>query len=247
MIDDLVDLKQRFDKIQKMGWIETMREGTTGIGYTFETLIGKQEEDFPIPDFKSIEIKTRFKNAKEDMTLFNATPDGDFLYPMKRIYDDFGFYTKNNPNNKSFYAKINTNKKRINSKFRFQLYIDRDNKKIRLLAFDNQNRMIDPKISWSFDILEEKLYRKLKYLAFIKADCKYIYGKQHFHYYSIKFYMLKNFEKFLKLIEEGIVSTTFMIGTYKTGIKKGMMNSHGVGFDIAEENLERLFIKVCEF
>ncbi len=59
-----------------MGWIESKRKGTTGIGYTFETLLGKEEESFPIPDYGSIEIKTRYRNAKFPITLFNATPDG---------------------------------------------------------------------------------------------------------------------------------------------------------------------------
>ena len=69
-----------------MGWIESMRRGTTGIGYTFESLLGKPEESFPIPDYGTIEIKTRYRNGKRDITLFNATPDGDFLFATKMMY-----------------------------------------------------------------------------------------------------------------------------------------------------------------
>ena len=36
-----------------------MRDGPGGVGYTFENLLGKAEENFPIPDFKGIEIKTK--------------------------------------------------------------------------------------------------------------------------------------------------------------------------------------------
>ena len=35
-----------------------------------------------------------------------------------------------------------------------------------------------------------------------------------------------------------------MIGCYKKGIKKGQINNHGVAFDIAEKDLEKLFIKI---
>ncbi len=245
MIEDISNLRSLFEKVKNRGWIPTLRNGTTGIGYTFETAIGKPEEDFPIPDFNTIEIKTRFRNAKKPMTLLNATPDGDYLYPMKRLYDQFGYYTRNNPNDKVFYATISTQRKWISYNTFFELNIDYPNNKLCLLSYTYNGKLVNPYISWDLDILKEKLYKKLKYLAIVKADCKYINGIQSFYYYSINFYLLRDFNTFLKLIESGTIKVTFMIGVYKTGIKKGMMNNHGVGFDIAEEDIEKLFIKIC--
>ena len=57
--------------------------------------------------------------------------------------------------------------------------------------------------------------------------------------------MLRGWKTFIKLIKDGTITTTFMIGFYKSGPKYGQMNNHGVGFDIAEEDLKKLFIKVC--
>ena len=245
MIEDLVSLKLKFEKIKKMGWIESMRKGTTGIGYTFECLIGKPEESFPIPDYESIEIKTRYRNAKEDITLFNATPDGDFLFPMKRIYENFGIEDIEYKGCKKFYASISTTARFAGKKFRFKLNIDRENEIIKIIAIDKAGNFIDTNVSWSFNFLKEKIERKIKHLALIKADCICNIEKQLFHYYEITFYMSKGFNKFIDLIEEGIIKTTFMIGFYKSGPKFGKMNNHGVSFDISENNLERLFIKVC--
>lgn len=245
MIDDLVSLRFKFEKIKKLGWVESLRQGTTGIGYTFESLIGKPEESFPIPDYGSIEIKTRYKNSKQDITLFNATPDGDFLFPMKRMYDTYGVEDKSFKNCKKFYASISTNPRFAGTNYRFKLQIDRKNKRIKVIAIDKAGNMIDTNVSWSFNFLKEKLERKIKYLALVKANCICNIEKQLFHYYEITFYMLKNFETFINLIEEGIIKTTFMIGFYKSGPKYGQMNNHGVGFDIAEKDLEKLFFKVC--
>ena len=245
MIEDLVLLKPKFIKISEQGWIESKRNGTTGIGYTFEYLIGKEEESFPIPDFGTIEIKTRFRNAKTDITLFNVTPDGDYLFPMKRIYEKYSFPSMSDPNFNVFYANISTKARHAGKNFKFKLLIDRKNQKIRVIAIDRDWKSYDTKVSWSFDFLKEKLERKLKYLAIIKANCKNYNGKQYFHYNQINFYMLKDFNTFINLIENGMIKTTFMIGVYKTGVKKGQMNSHGVGFDIAESNLEKLFINIC--
>ena len=245
MIDDLISLKQKFENIKKKGWVESLRNGTTGIGYTFETLIGKEEESFPIPDYRTIEIKTRYKNSKENIGLLNVTPDGDYLYPLKRLYDAYGFPSKSDPNYKVFYAAMGVIPKYAGKQYRFKLFVDRKNNLIRVIAIDKIGNMINTDVSWSFKLLEEKLKLKLKYLAFIKAECHYEFGKQYFYYYDIKFYMLKSFKVFLELIEKNIIKTTFMIGSYKTGPKKGEMNSHGVRFDIAEEDLDKLFIFVC--
>ena len=42
MIDDLISLREKFYTIKAKGWIPSMRKGTTGIGYTFESLLGKE-------------------------------------------------------------------------------------------------------------------------------------------------------------------------------------------------------------
>ena len=45
-----------------MGFIQTMRPGDTGIGYTFESLLGIPANSATTPDFKGIEIKTKRGN-----------------------------------------------------------------------------------------------------------------------------------------------------------------------------------------
>ena len=132
MIEDLIQLKNQFNKVKNMGWVQSMRRGTTGIGYTFETLIGKPEEDFPIPDFGTIEIKTRFRNSKEDITLFNATPDGDYLFPMKRMYEAYSYPDRRNPDFRVFYANVSTTPKYAGRINRFMLHIIMKTRKLVL-------------------------------------------------------------------------------------------------------------------
>ena len=38
-MENFIILRDKFQKIKKMGLIEPLRKGTTGIGYTFETLL----------------------------------------------------------------------------------------------------------------------------------------------------------------------------------------------------------------
>ena len=244
MIDDYISLKEKFNNIKNMGWIESKRKGTTGIGYTFETLLGKEEESFPIPDYGTIEIKTRYRNSRYPISLFNATPDGDYLFPMQQLYDNYSFpYGKNKMYN-VFYAKMSAveeiNAGRYN---KFKLAINHEKQQIRIIVRDKFDNIKDTGISWSFPFLKEKIERKLKYLALIKADVHTYPNAQYFRYYKINFYMLTNFETFISLIESGIITVTFMIGCYSSGIKKGQMNNHGAAFTIDETNLEKLFLK----
>ena len=247
MIDDLVTLKNKFEDIRNKGWIPSMRNGTTGIGYTFECLIGKDEEQFPIPDYKTIEIKTRYRNSKYSIALFTAAPDGDYLYATKMMYDKFGFPDSKNPKFKVFYACIGSYARYAGRNWLFKLVVDRDKQIVKIVSYTKTGGEVNPGVSWSFNLLKEKLYTKLRYLAFVKADAKYYFYKQYFRYYQITFYMLKDFEAFLRLIEEDIIKVTFMVGVYRNGEKQGEMCNHGVRFDIDEENLEKLFIKVCQY
>ena len=82
------DLLVEFLKIKNKGWIKSLRKGPTGIGYTFETLLGKPEETFPIADYRGIEIKVKRKYSKGTITLFNAAPDNE-LFITKQIYEKY--------------------------------------------------------------------------------------------------------------------------------------------------------------
>ena len=245
MIEDLLSLRLKFEQIKKIGWVESQRSGTTGIGYTFEKLLGKEEEQFAIPDYGTIEIKTRHRNSRESIGLFTAAPDGDYLFATKKMYDEYGFPDSKNPELKVFYASMGTKFKHAGRDYQFRIQIDKEANKIKIIALDKVGNIIDTEVSWSLEMIKQKVETKLKYLAFVKADSKFICGKQYFNYYSLVFYMIRGFNTFIKLIEKDIIHVTFMVGVYRTGPKKGMMYNHGVRFDIREENLDKLFIAIC--
>ena len=166
---DMENLINEFNRIKKMGWIESMRRGSTGIGYTFETLLNKEENDFPIPDYNSIEIKTMRLKSKRNIHLFNATPDGDFLFPIERVLNNLGYPDRKEKKYKVFnweieskdYTKIGYYKKAT-------IRVNREKRKVDLIAYkDGKQLKLDT--SWSFELLKEKIELKIKYLALIRA------------------------------------------------------------------------------
>ena len=71
MMEEFKKFKELFEQTKKKGWIKSLRKGDTGVGYTFEKTIGKDEENLPIADYGSIEIKTTRKYSTFYRTLNN--------------------------------------------------------------------------------------------------------------------------------------------------------------------------------
>ena len=248
MKEDIFQLTKNFERIKAMGWIMSKRTGSTGVGYTFENLLNIEENSLETPDYNSIEIKTQRIKSNSYVGLFNASPDGDNLCEIERLRINYGYPDRLLKDSKVINCDVWANKLRnLGSKYKTKLQIDRDNQKIKLIILDNCLQIVDNEISWSFDLLKEKLFRKLNYLAFIKADSKFIHDVEYFEYKELIIYKLKNFEKFINLIEEGLIKITFKIGVVRTGTKKGKTDNHGTGFSILRGNLTKLYDEIKDY
>ena len=245
MIDELKSLQEKFEMIKEMGWIKEKRKGLGSCGYTFETLLKKEEDNFPVPDYHNIEIKTMNDNTKTNLHLFNLTPDGDYLFPIERLLNEIGCPDKENRNYKVVYKSFNA---RENTKLVFGrkgiINVNYESKKVELKVLDHNNDNINIGISWSFKYLKERLFLKLEYLAFVRVSSCIICGEGYYHYHKLSFYKIKSFNVFLNLIEKGIIEITFKIGTHKSGTKIGKVYDHGTDFSIKPSDLELLFDKI---
>lgn len=248
MYQNIIELKTKFEKISNKEWIKSDGKGSGSIGTTFEKELGLNNNSFEIPDFKGIEIKSKkIKSIKKNpyITLFNATFDGMYLFEMKRLYESYGWTDKLFTNSKILYANIyGKYLSKMGEKYKLKLKIDYKEEKVFLLIYDLNNKLIDQECYWTFDLLEEKLTRKLSYLAVIKADNKFINNIEYYNYQELNIYTLKNFNTFLKLLENGLIKININIGIYKNGKRKGKYYDHGTSFSIKEKYLTKLFNKI---
>ena len=242
MNNSIGELKKKFEIIKKMGWVESKRKGPTGIGYTFETLLGRNENNLPYYDFEDIEIKVHRRKSSSPIHLFNATPDGDELFPIKKIVNTIGYPDKINPKYKVFNVTI-TGKKYTNLGYykKLKIKVNYFKRKVDLRVVNNINEKYNLSVSWSYNLLKDKIKYKIKKLAIINADVKKIDGKEFFKYNSIAFYQIKGFNHLIKLIDDGIVNVTFKIGVFRDGPRKGQIHDRGTDFSIKQENLEMLY------
>ena len=241
-------LFKNFAKIREKGWIESKRKGSTGIGYTLEKLLNIEENSLPIADYNGIELKTMRIMSKKTIHLFNAEPDGDYLFPHKRIIEKAGYPSSKNKKYKVFlsaaYGNTYTN---IGYSKKIKVFINRKKEKIELKITDRFYRNIKVDVSWSFSLIKNKIEQKIKKLAIIKAENKFINNTEYFYYKRIEFYKNKGFDTFLELIENGTIKICFKLSVYPEGIKEGKIDNHGTDFSIKEENIEKLFTRIDIF
>lgn len=236
-------LLDKFIEIRKMGWIKSHRNGTTGIGKTFEDLIEKDEESMETPDFFDIEIKTKRINSKTNMTLFNYSPYGNECNQIKYLVENFGRPCDNYNGKNVFFLNVNAKYLKRMGNYKFKLMIDSNNK-IVLEIYDLENKLLDNSTFWLKDEVELKLMRKLQKLAVITADSKKNNNVEYFHYNKLRLYKLKSTEAFFELLKSGIVNITFSAGVYKNGEKQGQIDNHGTAFRIAIYDIEKLYEKI---
>lgn len=245
MVEEIANLEKEFNRINKLGWIKEKHKGLYSMGYTFENLLNKENDDLPIPDYNNIEIKVMNDNTKTNLHLFNLTPDGDYLFPIKRLLYEIGCPSKENHSEKRLFRSFNTNDyTKLVFGRKGKIYVNYDLRKVELVILNNKNEDINIGISWSFNYLKERLQLKLKYLAFIRVSSCFICGEGYYHYHDINFYQLKEFDNFINLINNGIIDITFKIGTYKTGNRIGKVYDHGTDFSIKVSDLELLYDKI---
>jgi len=241
---EITILKKEFKKIKKMGWVKSVDEGKGSVGLTLERLLGKEKENFEFPDYLGIELKTHKKYSKSYTTLFNATPDGTYLFEIKRLQQLYGYPDRVLKYCKVLQGEVNAlEKKKIGLWYSYQLEVDYCEEKVYLCIY-RENRLIDKETFWSFALLKEKLERKLSILAFIDAEEKKIDDEIYFKYLSLRIYCLRNFTSFLKALERGNIVVCFTIGVFRKGKKKGDIHDHGTAFRIQKRDLKKLFYRV---
>lgn len=159
------------------GWIKSKRKGSTGVGKTFEELIGKIEDRKFTPDYNGIEIKTKRYYSNSFTTLFNLTPSGMNEKETERLKRQYGYPDQALKCYKVLNNSIFTSKRTwIGTRFQFQLQVDRSREKLLLLVFDCAGNLIEKNSYWSFESIKERLNAKIKIIAFIEAARKLMNG-----------------------------------------------------------------------
>lgn len=242
MNSDIKKLIIKFEKIKNLGWIKSINNNNSGVGRTLENLLNIPENNLEIPDFKGIEIKSHRINSDSYISLFCAVPDGPHYHEIENIKDKYGYPDKQLKQYKVLNVTVNAKTLEwFGANYKAILKIDYELKKIYLCIIDICGNVIEKNTYWDFKTIKEKLYRKMKYLAYFPAITKKTKNEEYFKYTSITIFKIISFERFIELIENGTIIIAFKIGVFKSGRRKGQIKDHGTTFKIKSNKLNYLY------
>ena len=218
-----------FDDIAKRGYIKSLRPGDTGIGYTFETLCGIEENNDQTADFKGIEIKC--KQVKETKTggrinlfqrapTWNAKSTGIERLRVLGRPDTEGRY--------SCYSQVSGTANNLG----LQLRTDLSDEQIDLL----RNNV--PFGYWSHPALAKRLSEKHSRAVFVKAHVRTSGGQQSFHYKEIVYCEKPSINRFVDLVDSRRIVFEFTMSERENGT----VRNHGYPWRLTHEDwLSELF------
>jgi len=235
--------KKEFLSIKKKGFVLSHRIHDTGIGKTFEDYMNILENNNFMADYKGVlELKSSREFSVSMMTLFTKAPSNP---PKVNTYlrERYGEPDSDSDGLKTIHTtfsslKFNTYIKRLG----FKLEVDRKAKKIYILIKDlASERIVDRDVFYTFDDIAYILENKCKYIAYISAEPKKEGEKEFFHFKKAVLLSGLSPEKFIDMVEAGLILYDIRMGVFRSGKNKGKTHDHGSGFRVLKQNIDKVF------
>lgn len=230
-------LNQQMDNpFNELGWFKSTRKGPTGIGKTFEDLLGKKEDNNQAPDFHGIELKAHDSDSNSLITLFTKAP----TQPAKAnsyLKETFGY---GEPKKIHCTIKNQLTPNYLSNHF-FKMVNDKKNQMLVLNIYNDKEELVDNTISWSYNDIQKVLNKKLSLLGLIHSRKKVVNKETYYKYDKLTIISNINLESFLEAFDDGHILIDIRIGTYKSGKYKGKTHDHGTGFRIKQNLLKQYF------
>lgn len=243
--NEIIALNKKFEKIKALNFVDGINEKSKGnAGITFEKLLGKENDNFQIPDYNGIEIKVKNINSSKITRLFTLVPSNSFGIHLKRIRNSYGNFDRQFKNIKTLNCFVDTiSKKNLYNGYNIKLFMDYTQEKLYLEFYSN-NILIEREIYWDFEDLVKTFERKLKILAIVHYKKRICNSKTQFYYTNMEYYKAKSSIVFFNLIEQGIIKINIDLGIYRSGSKIGKEHDNGIFFFIDNYNFDLLYKKI---
>lgn len=221
------------------GWVSSMRNGDTGVGYTLETLLGIAANSRRSPDFHGIEIKSgrNVESRGSTQTLFTKTPDWKrSAMSASELLDRFGYLDANGRH--SLYVTVTHRPNRQ------QLFLRVDDQDLTLenLAGDPEN-VTEPVTMWPMESLRERLREKHTESMWVHADRRHVNEVEQFHYRTATYTKGPLVGNLAILLRSGKLKLDYTLHRKPNG----GIRDHGYLFRMERNDLPLLFPRAVEF
>lgn len=226
----LTQFLPEFDRLEDEGFVPTQRRGSTGVGYTLESLLEIPENNIQAGDFLGMEIKahrdSEFRaTSSRRMNLFLKEPTWiDGLSHRSRI-PKYGYVDDNG--RLALYSTVTS---RENS-HKLSARVDREKERVWL-----QYRG-EPVAYWTFEILSGRLQEKLLETVFVGATTRGTGEREEFHYDSVLYCRDPSVDRFVSLLERGEVVIEMRMHLKP----EGSARNHGTAFRVRQNRIPQLY------
>ena len=236
-----IDIYQTLKKLSAKGYVQTMRPGDTGIGFTLESLLNITENNSGEPDFTyngvPFELKSHRSGASSNITLITKTPYWDPM-PQWDMITKYGY-----PDKKGRQA------------LKVTMKVDEFNPQgLGLELSDNRLDIVhrsDGVIAYFLiDEVREKVRTKLyENLLLVFADTKRDGGVECFHFNRATLLRKLSANKFKRLLNDGLMVFEFRMHIRSPDEGKGdhSVRDHGPGFRLSQRHISKLYEYEEEF
>lgn len=241
MEENVIKLKTKLDYI-KGNYIELPSNKFVNVGLLFEKLLGIENNSFSVADIDGIELKVSKNNSLHPITLFSCTCDGPDFFELNRFVNKYGACDTTYKETKILYINLSCSEyTKWGKNLKMKLNIDYNKKKIYIVVAHVNGKLIERRAYWNFSTLEKMLERKIQIMCLCNYSIIYRNSLKLCKFNDYLFYKYLGFDKFIFLLESGLVQVSIKYGIYKKGPKKGMSYNHGTSFFIKKDVLNMLF------
>jgi len=247
-IKTLTELKQWLLEIKGMGWIPSKRRHDTGIGKTFEDLLGIKENNIQLPDIGGIEVKSSRSYTSSPVTLITFEPPREYRnvsWTLEYLVNNFG---KTGDENGGPVFHITVSARRYTGNIQ-QFKLDTrkiDGKEMVCVVTKKKFNPANPKLPGDVVVcypVEEILKRIAKKLSgcllVIEAETRGKKEDEKFRLKGAKLYSGFSVHRFIELVKEGRVVLDIRFGRYSDG----RPHNHGTAWRIHKKDILRLYAR----
>ena len=230
-----IDIYQTLKELSAKGYVQTMRPGDTGIGFTLESLLNITENNSGEPDFTyngvPFELKSHRSGASSNITLITKTPYWDPV-PQWDMITKYGY-----PDKKGRQA------------LKVTMKVDEFNPQgLGLELSDNRLDIVhrsDGVIAYFLiDEVMDKVRTKLyENLLLVLAETMRDGGVEYFHFNRATLLKKLSGNRFKRLLIDGLIVFEFRmdIRERNKGEKDYFVRDHGPGFRLNRRHMNKLY------
>lgn len=238
IVPTATELLEKLRNIGSMGYVQTLRPGDTGVGYTLETLLGIRANSSKDPDFKGIELKSgrlrRTPAPRTRTTLFSQIPDWKISpHTAQSALEKFG-YMDSKKNRLQLYCSVDTTVNSLGFK------LDPRSAGDHLVAVNSKLTPEDV-FMWCMDQLRRSFSEKHRETFWVRARAEGRSAAERFHYVQASHTRNPTLSTFERLLATGGICVDLTMSA-KLSSK---VRDHGYLFRVYGRSFNELFPEVA--